>query len=68
MLDHVHMLQLELEYCCVKSTNRRTGKSMNRVCVHGKFQKPFDAILHNFVHLGMIFFSNEDFVFLLYSL
>ncbi|RVW34192.1 O-methyltransferase 3 [Vitis vinifera] len=32
--------QLELEYCCVKS-NRRNGKSMHRVWVHGKFQKPF---------------------------
>lgn len=33
--------ELELEYCCVKSTNRRNGKSMHRVWVHGKFQKPF---------------------------
>jgi hypothetical protein len=33
-------LQLELEYCCVKSVNRRKGKSMQRVWVHGKFQKP----------------------------
>ncbi|XP_050143399.1 uncharacterized protein LOC126619159 isoform X2 [Malus sylvestris] len=32
--------QLELEYCCVKSVNRRKGKSMQRVWVHGKFQKP----------------------------
>ncbi|KAB5529464.1 hypothetical protein DKX38_019545 [Salix brachista] len=31
---------LELEYCCVKSLNRRKGKSMQRVWVHGKFQKP----------------------------
>ncbi|CAK9153049.1 unnamed protein product [Ilex paraguariensis] len=32
--------ELELEYCCVKSVNRRNGKSMRRVWVHGKFQKP----------------------------
>ncbi|GER51196.1 methyltransferase [Striga asiatica] len=31
---------LELEYCCVRSVNRRKGKIMNRVWVHGKFQKP----------------------------
>ncbi|XP_019426629.1 PREDICTED: methyltransferase-like protein 6 isoform X1 [Lupinus angustifolius] len=31
---------LELDYCCVKSVNRRKGKSMRRVWVHGKFQKP----------------------------
>lgn len=41
MLNHLHILQLELEYCCVKSTNHRIGKSMRRVWVHGKFQKPF---------------------------
>ncbi|KAM7251371.1 hypothetical protein ACFE04_023254 [Oxalis oulophora] len=33
-------LVLELEYCCVESVNRRKGKSMRRVWVHGKFQKP----------------------------
>lgn len=33
-------VELELEYCCVKSLNRRNGKSMERVWVHGKFQKP----------------------------
>ncbi|XP_057424483.1 uncharacterized protein LOC130718052 [Lotus japonicus] len=32
--------ELELDYCCVKSVNRRKGKSMRRVWVHGKFQKP----------------------------
>ncbi|PSR98090.1 Methyltransferase-like protein [Actinidia chinensis var. chinensis] len=32
--------EIELEYCCVKSVNRRKGKSMRRVWVHGKFQKP----------------------------
>lgn len=32
--------EVELEYCCVKSVNRRKGKSMRRVWVHGKFQKP----------------------------
>ncbi|CAL5363226.1 unnamed protein product [Camellia sinensis] len=31
--------ELELEYCCVTSVNRRKGKSMRRVWVHGKFQK-----------------------------
>ncbi|KAK1576116.1 hypothetical protein Q3G72_011113 [Acer saccharum] len=34
-------IEVELEYCCVKSVNRRKGKSMERVWVHGKFQKPF---------------------------
>ncbi|XP_015576535.2 tRNA N(3)-methylcytidine methyltransferase METTL6 [Ricinus communis] len=33
-------IELELEYCCVKSVNRRKGKSMRRVWIHGKFQKP----------------------------
>nr|GMD55844.1 methyltransferase-like protein 6 [Ipomoea batatas]GME20717.1 methyltransferase-like protein 6 [Ipomoea batatas] len=33
-------VEVELEYCCVKSVNRRNGKSMKRVWVHGKFQKP----------------------------
>ncbi|KAK6646252.1 hypothetical protein PHAVU_L001632 [Phaseolus vulgaris] len=32
--------ELELEYCCVKSINRQKGKCMQRVWVHGKFQKP----------------------------
>lgn len=32
--------ELELEYCCVRSVNRRKGKNMQRVWVHGKFQKP----------------------------
>ncbi|KAL9225505.1 hypothetical protein vseg_001420 [Gypsophila vaccaria] len=36
----VGFTELELEYCCVKSVNRRKGKSMRRVWVHGKFQKP----------------------------
>uniref|UniRef100_A0A2P2JT48 tRNA N(3)-methylcytidine methyltransferase n=1 Tax=Rhizophora mucronata TaxID=61149 RepID=A0A2P2JT48_RHIMU len=33
-------IELELAYCCINSTNRRKGKSMLRVWVHGKFQKP----------------------------
>lgn len=33
-------VELELEYCCVKSVNRQKRKSMQRVWVHGKFQKP----------------------------
>ncbi|OMO72000.1 Methyltransferase-like protein [Corchorus capsularis] len=33
-------IELEIEYCCVKSVNRRSGKNMQRVWVHGKFQKP----------------------------
>ncbi|XP_073127469.1 uncharacterized protein [Henckelia pumila] len=33
-------IEVELEYCCVKSVNRRNGKVMKRVWVHGKFQKP----------------------------
>ncbi|KAL2325305.1 hypothetical protein Fmac_024363 [Flemingia macrophylla] len=32
--------ELELDYCCVKSVNRQKGKCMQRVWVHGKFQKP----------------------------
>ncbi|XP_039792318.1 methyltransferase-like protein isoform X3 [Panicum virgatum] len=31
---------LELEYCCVRSVNRKNGKKMQRVWVHGKFMKP----------------------------
>nr|CAB3456394.1 unnamed protein product [Digitaria exilis] len=34
------LIELELEYCCVKSVNRKKGKEMKRVWVHGKFQKP----------------------------
>ncbi|CAH2046946.1 unnamed protein product [Thlaspi arvense] len=34
-------IEVELEYCCVKAINRRKGKNMYRVWVHGKFQKPF---------------------------
>ncbi|KAJ3688890.1 hypothetical protein LUZ61_018054 [Rhynchospora tenuis] len=34
------LIELELEYCCVRSVNRRNGKEMRRVWVHGKFQKP----------------------------
>ncbi|XP_078175361.1 methyltransferase family protein [Carex rostrata] len=34
------LTEVELEYCCVRSVNRRTGKEMRRVWVHGKFQKP----------------------------
>ncbi|PWA77987.1 Methyltransferase-like protein [Artemisia annua] len=33
-------IQVELEYCCVKSVSRRKQKTMHRVWVHGKFQKP----------------------------
>ncbi|KAJ3678562.1 hypothetical protein LUZ60_002365 [Juncus effusus] len=33
-------IEVELEYCCVRSVNRRNGKEMRRVWVHGKFQKP----------------------------
>nr|CAB3452681.1 unnamed protein product [Digitaria exilis] len=34
------LIELELEYCCAKSVNRKNGKEMQRVWVHGKFQKP----------------------------
>lgn len=34
------LLELELEYCCVRSVNRKNGKNMQRVWVHGKFKKP----------------------------
>ncbi|CAL5079880.1 unnamed protein product [Urochloa decumbens] len=34
------LIELELEYCCVKSVNRKNRKKMQRVWVHGKFQKP----------------------------
>ncbi|CAN0892853.1 tRNA N(3)-methylcytidine methyltransferase METTL6 [Linum grandiflorum] len=33
-------VEVELDYCCVKSENRKKGKTMQRVWVHGKFQKP----------------------------
>ncbi|GJN12064.1 hypothetical protein PR202_ga30308 [Eleusine coracana subsp. coracana] len=33
-------MQLELEYCCVSSGNRKNGKKMQRVWVHGKFKRP----------------------------
>ncbi|XP_021860659.1 uncharacterized protein [Spinacia oleracea] len=36
----VGFIELELEYCCVKSVNRQKRKTMKRVWVHGKFQKP----------------------------
>ncbi|CAH9111594.1 unnamed protein product [Cuscuta europaea] len=36
----VGFIKIELEYCCVKSLNRRNGKAMKRVWVHGKFQRP----------------------------
>ncbi|EOA35495.1 hypothetical protein CARUB_v10020701mg [Capsella rubella] len=34
-------IEVELENCCVKAVNRRKGKNMYRVWVHGKFEKPF---------------------------
>ncbi|XP_052186377.1 uncharacterized protein LOC127797481 isoform X2 [Diospyros lotus] len=37
---HAGFIELELEYCCIKSVNRRNGKIMRRIWVHGKFQKP----------------------------
>ncbi|CAI9759854.1 unnamed protein product [Fraxinus pennsylvanica] len=40
LMSAVGFTELELEYCCVKSVNRRNGKIMRRVWVHGKFQKP----------------------------
>lgn len=33
-------IELELEYCCIKSVNRRKGNTMRRVWIHGKFQRP----------------------------
>nr|XP_043635044.1 tRNA N(3)-methylcytidine methyltransferase METTL6 isoform X2 [Erigeron canadensis] len=36
----VGFIEVELDYCCVKSVNRRKQKTMHRVWVHGKFQKP----------------------------
>ncbi|KAD5961842.1 hypothetical protein R6Q59_014875 [Mikania micrantha] len=36
----VGFIEVELEYCCVKSVNRRKQKTMHRVWIHGKFQKP----------------------------
>ncbi|KAL8159609.1 hypothetical protein V2J09_001146 [Rumex salicifolius] len=35
-------IELELDYCCIKSVNRQKGKCMRRVWVHGKFQKLVD--------------------------
>lgn len=40
LFSSVGFIVIELEYCCVRSTNRRNGKIMRRVWVHGKFQKP----------------------------
>ncbi|KAM0843277.1 hypothetical protein ACQ4PT_057816 [Festuca glaucescens] len=40
LFDAAGLLELELEYCCVRSVNRKNGKNMRRVWVHGKFQKP----------------------------
>lgn len=40
LFSSVGFAVLELNYCCVRSTNRRNGKIMRRVWVHGKFQKP----------------------------
>lgn len=40
LFDAAGLVELELEYCCVTSVNRKNGKSMRRVWVHGKFQKP----------------------------
>ncbi|TVU39458.1 hypothetical protein EJB05_12878 [Eragrostis curvula] len=34
------LIERELEYCCVTSVNRKNGKTMQRVWVHGKFEKP----------------------------
>jgi len=34
------LITLELEYCCVRSVNRKNRKKMQRVWVHGKFMKP----------------------------
>ena len=63
-----------LTYCSlslnIAMSNQQIAK-LGRACVEfgfmGNFRNPFDAILHNFVHLGMIFF-NEDIMILLYSL
>ncbi|KAJ4719708.1 Methyltransferase-like protein [Melia azedarach] len=33
-------IEVALEYCCVKSVNQGKGKTMLRVWVHGKFQRP----------------------------
>lgn len=40
LFSSVGFIELELDYCCVRSVNRRKGKIMRRVWVHGKFQKP----------------------------
>ncbi|KAJ0485492.1 putative tRNA(Thr) (cytosine(32)-N(3))-methyltransferase [Helianthus annuus] len=44
-------IEVELEYCCVKSVNRRKQKTMHRVWVHGKFQKPIYKIKVAPMHL-----------------
>lgn len=43
LFTDVGFFELELEYCCIKSLNRRNGKTMQRVWVHGKFQKPIQC-------------------------
>ncbi|KAM7532218.1 hypothetical protein LguiB_035628 [Lonicera macranthoides] len=40
-------IEVELEYCCINSVNRRNGKTMQRVWIHGKFRKPVQKILQN---------------------
>ncbi|KMZ70350.1 Methyltransferase [Zostera marina] len=37
---NVGFLEMELEYCCIRSLNRNSRKNMRRVWIHGKFQKP----------------------------
>ncbi|XP_024003998.1 methyltransferase-like protein 6 [Eutrema salsugineum] len=41
LFTNAGFIEVELENCCVKAVNRRKGKNMYRVWVHGKFQKPF---------------------------
>ncbi|GJV08800.1 ribonuclease H-like domain-containing protein [Tanacetum coccineum] len=38
-------IEVDLEYCCVKSVNRCKQKTIHRVWVHGKFQKPMSHIV-----------------------
>ncbi|KAK4359863.1 hypothetical protein RND71_022092 [Anisodus tanguticus] len=45
--------ELELEYCCVQSVNRRNGKIMRRVWIHGKFQKPHLHVVR-YLKLGAV--------------
>ncbi|XP_065853983.1 uncharacterized protein [Euphorbia lathyris] len=40
-------IELELEYCCVTSVNRKKGKILKRVWVHGKFQKPIEVAVNH---------------------